>query len=867
VVVCFFFKIDPPIIFNDQIFEEKNGCTPARLRQIFTSSGASKPVNGGPDTGGNSPDENLTTGGTRMIANVTRIDAPEKGDTRTGEEWQKDWEIRRKFENRIRSRVLNGIATGIANTRPLQAIDMAWDSPPIQKETYPLLMWAQGKVKNEDSLCRLLTETCSAETAAKFVKKGSDNKLIVDVPRICDFSINLVRSYVTRRHAALAALWDNLWPLLKYDPRGTDETAMLVADAMTQRVDIMADEYNFRHFLSQCDRDKLLYSESLIFPRCAWDRQTGLRYKKTNATANSDDPGEIESYVKQEGVDPVNPHKSRWFWDLGAPLANINTNNGPSYVGHWTIVPYRTIKDGQGYFNVTSIVASEAWIQLLQQQSMFFAQYFDPCVLVMPDLRGSSDPALMNDRTGNIGLYTAETIDKGVLLTEYFEKINPKVEGIGTYDSDIWIRITAAGDGTIVAAEFMPSIPACYGGINCNDNRLANNSLAGEMLPFQDMASNIISQMIQQLRISFMMLVLIDKDSLGGDNSEVVKDLIANAKNLEWWMDPKILAYSATQLKELGIMDPSSAFKIVQAKVEATIENSIKSLAQVLSLADRVVNSSPNELGQPNPREVSAREVQEQSTTVQSMYAFYNEGPREQRAAFKRMVDESLMAHGSPTFQVPVLGRYQKKTIEDAGFKIVSKVDGQPNTLMKSGIRISGKLRDLDFDWVYTSRDGAERPLNTQGAQVLQQLFVGLIGIDGVAQALGKRRIYSMLNTISRMAGAPDEFQLNLDDGEDETMGNPQAEQAMQQNQDQIKEVMSAMQQLALSDATLKQTVDEIARRIGFVPAPQVPAGTTPATNGGAPAPGTPTNGGAPAPAPAPAAPAGGGGALLQNPR
>lgn len=852
----------------------KYGCTTDRLREIFTSTGPSKPVSGRPDAGGNSANENLTSGGTRMIPNPSRTDAPVDNGKRATDGKPTNWEIRKKFEERIRSRVQSGIVNGINNSRPLQAVDMAWDAPPIQKETYPLMLWAQGKIRNSDDLCRLLETTCSAQTAAKFVKKGPDGKMLVDFPRICDFSINLVRSYVTRRHAALAALWDNLWPLLKYDPRGTDEIAMLLGDATTQRIEIMGDEYGYRHFLSQCDRDKLLYGHSMIFPRGAWDKQWGIRWKQSNLLGRLKRffglGKETESYIQQEGIDPVNPHPSRWFWDLNAPLANINTNNGPTYVGYWTIVTYGSILDHPGYYNTKSIVASEAWIQLLQQQSLYFAQYFDPCVLTPVALGNSTDPALRNDRVGNIGVYTSETRDRGVLLTPYFERINPKVEGIGDYDADVWIRITAAGDGTIIAAELMPSIPGCYGGINCNDGRLANNSLAMEMLSFQDMASNIISHMIHKLRVSFMMLVLLDKDSLGGEESKVLKDLERNASDLEWWMDPKILTYSASALKELGITDPRIAFSIVQANVTDTVESSIRALAQVLALADRVVNSSPNELGQPNPREVSARETQEISTTIQSMYAFYNQGPREQRAAFKRLAYESLMCHGSENFEVPVIGRYQMKTVKEAGFDLARKVVGSPNTLLKSGVRITGKLRDLDFDYAYTSRDGAERPVNTQGAQVLQQLFVGLIGIEGVAQALGKRRIFAMLNTISRMAGAPDEFRVSLDDGEEEMMGNPQAEQSLQQNQQQIQQVMAAMQQLAVENASLKQFVEELGRRIGFVPPPQVPAGTVPATNSGLPIPGAQTNGGMPAPMPAPPQPtngATGGAALLQNPR
>lgn len=816
---------------HDKAILEKAGCTQERLRLIFTSTDPSKNGGSAKSTGadgGSSPQENLTTAGVQTVPYQGGIDEPKSSEAKKGR--PEDWEIRKKFEYRIRSRVLGAIGTGINNFRALQAVDMAWDAPPIQKETIPLMLWAQGKITKHSQLCDALISTCGEETARNFIKKKPDNTVMVDIPRICDISINLVRSYVTRRHAALAALWDNLWPLLKYDPRGSDEVAALVADVMTQRVDIMANEYNYRHFLSQCDRDKLLYAQSLIFPKSAWDRQHGIRWKKTNTGERGD---KTEPFITQEGVDFDNPHPSRWGWDLGAPLANINTNNGPRWVSHWGIVTYGTVLEGD-YWNRDKVVASEAWTQLIQQYQWYFSQYFQPCVLEYPPLAASADPTLMNDRQGNIGLYTAEMRDKGVLLTQYFEKINPKVEGIGDYDAEIWLRMTAAGDGTVVAAEFMPSIPACYGAINCNDNRVANASLASEMLPYQDMTSNIVTTMIEQVRRSFTQIWVFNRDFLG---KEICDELEKNAKNKEWWLDPKVLTMSFSEKQELigqGRFDPSLITFQITTQLNNAISDALRALAQLLALADRLVNSSPNELGQPNPREVPAREVQEISTSVQSIYAFYNEGPREQRAAVKRLVSESLLCHGQPSFEVPVLGRYRKATVEEAGFKLTRKVEGSPNTLLKSGVRISGKLSDLDYDYVYTSRDGAERASNTQGAQVLQQMFVGMLQIPGVAQKLGPERIFRAMNIIARMAGAPDEFQIALDDGEDETLPDKNEGEMPPEVKAAIDGVMKQMQEFAMGNQQLAGVVAQIAQKIGL-PLPVAPQGAPQGPGGGQP--------------------------------
>ena len=813
------------------------GCTVDRLREIFTSTGPGESNARTGASGASSPEEVLTTGGTRNVPYQGGEVREATGETIKAEPGKReDWEIRKRFEYRIRSRVLSGIGVALNNARPLQAVDMAWDAQPIQKETVPLMLWAQGKIKQDGLLSWLANrENVDAATAAKFVRKDETGKQQINIPRICDIAINLPRSFVTRRHAALSALWDNLYPLLKYDPRGTSQKDILGADVVTQVVDIMAEEYNYRHFLSQCDRDKLLYSASLIFPRSAWNRQTSWRFKKSNVPGG-EKTRKKESYITQEGVDPYNPHPSRWIYDLGAPLANINTNNGPTYIGYWDIVPFQTIREGD-YYNTDRVLASEAWTQLVAQYGYYFAQYFPPDVLRWPPLGAANDPALMNDREANIGLYSATYDDNGVLLTQYFEKINPKVEGIGDYDADIWLRMVAAGDGTIVAAEFMPSIPACYGGINCNDNRVANASLASEMLAFQDQVSNILTTMNEQIRRSFTQLWVFNKDLI---EPHVIKQLEDNALNKDWWLDPKVLTMSFSEKSELlaqGKFDPQSIVFKIEMQLQTAVSDALRGIAQLLALADRIVNSSPNELGQPMPREVSAKETQTIETSIQSIYSFYNQGPREQRAAFKRLLWESMVCFGSDRFEVPVMERYSLKTVEEAGFKVVDAPKGaSPSTILPARTMVYGSLRDVDFDAKYTSREGMERPSNVAGAQVLQQLFAGMMQIPGLPEKLGSRRIFEMANIIARMAGAPDEFQVALDESEDESLAPP--EEMPPQMQQMVQAVMGQMQQLAMKDATLEQAVKMIFQKLGLpVPdaAPAAPASPAPVSASSAP--------------------------------
>ena len=768
---------------------EKYGATRARLREIFTSS----------------------------LPERLKDDASDE-DKKRYERQKKDNEIRKRIEHRAWSRMLSGIETNARTARIWQAVDMAWDAAPIQKEMVPLLLWAQGKIK-VDQLLTSLNDSVGESGAKKFISKTNDGYK-VDIPRIFEVNINIVRSYLTRRLAAVDALWSNLWPLYKYTPRGYSTVAQLKGDIVTQRIDQMADQYGYRHQGSQWRRDMLLYGDSLVFPRAAWDKKHGWRWKKTN---DGSEPTECESYITREGVDLVNPHKTRRYYDTSAPLAQINTDNGPKWVGYWDILRYGELKSCESsYFNLKDVVATADWTTLVGKYPDFFGYYFDPCVLKWPDCN-STIPGRWNDRSETIGKYNDRELDQGVLVGQHFECINPKEEGICEYDADVWLRLSVGGSGTIIGAEFMPSLPAAYGAINVNDSRLVNQSMASELLPYQDQLTNIVTHMLQQLRTSFTLLYLLDKDSL---DENIRKQLESNAANRDWWLDPVVLTYSASKLKELGISDPSMAFRIIQPQIQGTIANALQAINQLLNLADRLMILSPNELGQPNPREVAAREVQEISTSVQSIYSFINQGPREQIAAVKEMLFESLVTHGSPIVRVPVMRKYTLQTIRDAGFDVRDVELSENDEYVPVETPIEGPLNELVYDYYFDSREGSERAINTQGAQALVQLFQLLTGNEAIAQKLGFDRILQIVNAVIRMSGAPLDMQIESNDGESDEIA-PQQPPAPQGQPPGDPAVIQAMQALEARQARSEAVLQQFMQQMGMGPGNGRPAAPT----------------------------------------
>ena len=135
--------------------------------------------------------------------------------------------------------------------------------------------------------------------------------------------MNMVRSLVTRRLAAQSSKYSNLYPFYKYEPRGNRPVDKLKADVLSQRVDIMADDYGYRNHDIQVLRNALLYAQSIDFVAAKWDIQysiDGASYDKENKEWIN-----VKTSIDKEGLQWVTPHPLRAFYDTSAPVSAINT--------------------------------------------------------------------------------------------------------------------------------------------------------------------------------------------------------------------------------------------------------------------------------------------------------------------------------------------------------------------------------------------------------------------------------------------------------------------------------------------------------------------------------------------------------------
>lgn len=678
-------------------------------------------------------------------------------------------EHRVSWERKLESRIHEGAEWGLRNFQFYYAADMAMDTNVITKELVPLSLFAQNKITLKDAASQL--KDISPETAAKFVTEKDDGGFDVDIPAFHKVVVALVRSFVTRRTAALASRYVKQTPLFKYEAIGTSPVASLRADVLSQRVETIANGYGYRHDLVQSIRDMLLYAFSIEFATCSWEKDRTLR-KKVRPDGLQSDELEVEAIVAKEGIPFKRVHPTKMFFDMAYPLSSINTDTGCSYIGHWNLVPYRNVRDNPCFFNRSKILYDTSFASKLIGYKTYFALYSPDAPINFPRASDTQSIISANDREPQAGIYSTEENqgDETILLTEYFERVVPKDCGLGDYPYPVWVRLVVAADNTVVYGEFMPYTPAVYCGYNSNDNKVQNMSFAHDAIAFQDQCTNILTSMLLAQKAALIKIISLDIDQI--DNPEHVKLIRRIVAGEDIFTKPLLIEHKGARSQELG-HDKRKIVEVNQTEGLTRPEAHISMLIQLIGIAERLLGVSANEQGQSEPREISATESANIASVTSTSLAFMGLGVDEAVAAKKKILYQGLMSKGETKVRVAAAGRYTGTTIRAAGF--IEDDDGVPvvNAEFPHKVTVTGEKTALEYNYAFTNRDGSERPSNSKSAQVLVLLFQQLAQVPGVLESMGKEGLYDFLNAIVRLSGAPIDVKFALQDGESPAMPAP----------------------------------------------------------------------------------------------
>lgn len=668
--------------------------------------------------------------------------------------------VRRRLERMFESRTSEAVAFSLRNYHLYSAVDMAWDSTPINKATVPLVLYAQKRISAQQCL-RSLTKDArldNKEIERKYARRSRTNEqMVVKSPRLSEVNVNLIRSLVSRRAAAQSNRFSNLWPFFKYEPRGTSPAAKLRSELVSQRMDVMADQLGYRDLQSQIIRDLFLYSRAVIFPNGAWQRD--VKWEK----GPTGDAGDPQAVVEREGVPWTLPHPSRTFYDINHPMRTLNTDSGCTYCGYWDVVRYGDLLSDPMIFNKSCISYSVRIGNWLKEHGAYFNQYWND-IISPTDVR-YANLTTVNERVSNVGLYNAEMEDSSCFLTDYYFKAVPRDIGIGAYPYPVWFHVKLANFRTCVFAEILPSRPAAVFSYNESDNRLVNLSMAMELMPLQDQLNNLTVQLLEASKRDLFTVAVLNVDIFPTtEEGQKARTEFENMmKSEHFYSDPLIISASFQKLRQLNI-EPSAdnIFKIVRSSDNSSALNQIlNAINQVWMAAERMVVLSPQEQGQVSPREITATEVQIVATTTEAVYNFISDAIDSGRAAWKQICYETLISMSDEEIELPLVHKYPRSVVEAAEFDIVEN-SGQQFVFgdVVDRYTVRSPVGNLATEMVFTARDGAERSSDTQAGKVLSELYARFLSTP-IAQQVNMEKHIEIMAEIFRLSGSSIDMSLD----------------------------------------------------------------------------------------------------------
>lgn len=661
-----------------------------------------------------------------------------------------DVEMRRKIEELIASRIDEAILNNLKSSHLHGAVDLAWDSSTITRKTVPLVMYAQRRIAMQECVTSLEQLQCDRA----YVKRDKAGRPVsVDCPKPTEVNVNLVRSIITRRVAAQSARFTNLYPFFKYETRGTSEGDKLRGDLLSQRVDIMADQYGYRTGQIGWTRDMLLYPHTIVFPSCKWDREVEW-YLEDDDLAEEFKTGSKtpKSRVRREGVPMVAPHPSRVFYDVSHPVGSINSDTGCEWFGFWDVVRFSEIDRNYDYFNRRDIGYYPDASNWFYSYSPYFSQYF--CTVNPPCTQ--EQLSQVNDRKAVMGLYTSDHEDASVYRAHFYWKIKPNQWRLGDYPHDVWMHLTVANSHTVVHAEVMPDCPGFVYQYNGSTQRLLGLSMAHDIMPFQDQLTNLYSELLECVKRDLFGITILNLDAFPTDNPDALKalnDFRTAMDGDDFFSKITRLEVSLIKMKDLGV-DFDRVFRLYRQDSGRQLSEIIQAISQTIALSERVMALSPQEQAQLSPRETSATEVQIIAGTTENIYQFISDAIDEGRAAMKRYIYNALISLGSEEIELPVINRYRKAVAEKEGFRVtdLETVNSIDSTSPRQ-FSVQGSKRNLIAEYIFNSRDGADRASNIQSAQTLTQLL-GILMQPAILAKLTNENMAEIINAIIRQSGA-----------------------------------------------------------------------------------------------------------------
>ena len=770
-------------------------------------------------------------------------------------------EMRKQLWNRVRSRIQEGMNRNFTDYRIYHALDKAWEVPfrqlsptmlsdflgqdPNTKEVYDQLQkWG---------LTHLVTQELDKRTGEATGKK------VFDMPMFFEVYVPLVKAYVTIRWGSVMndldqdPFFDYVWAKLTTPNR-------LKCSAITDRVQVMSNQYGYYDVVKQAVLKMLHYSWCFQYPMESWHSEQQMKYadeldvanKIENENGEPCSKGDIIRITTREGLRYHHPHPTRFYRDLNHGAWTYNYDCGAEFGGYWQIRRYRDVVNSP-FWNKEQISIGPN--SLVEDHRTFFASVYSACTLNVPVVptQTKDGNALLATVGGGIGemdreravsylYYGTDHLDQGVLITEHFEKLIPNQNGLGSYDCPVWFRFVVAGDNTtFLYAEPLPYVPITYYGYDADESRTMNSSMSLEVLPFQDQFGNVLSQILLTAKQNLANVTFIDTDQVDKKTIDVIKNL-----GERFFRSLNIMGFSGKQAvrSQNRIQDAVQAHTFPKGNT-AELMNVLKTILDIL---ERVLVMSSQEMAQAASHEQTREEIRVVDASKSTRKQFTAKPVAIARESMKRQIYCGLMAFADPFFysHIPSDLPLTKEVLESMGFTYADPEEHRAPNDRHHRVKVELKKTAIDLWQLASTRDGQDRPNDAAMAQVMAQMALQLLSNPLTAQAIGASQAIMIANQIAQLSGLPRDFKLQDMSSDNQAAAQQQLQQVSQAVLQQVGQEITPLLEITKKNAA---DIAALARMIG-ANLPANPANDSTPTN-------PPTPSAAPPPGSGVAAPAG----------
>ena len=642
-----------------------------------------------------------------------------------------------KLIGRMRNRIQEGVSRSLRDHKLYYALDLAWNAP--LRQISPTLLHSLVSKKGDDkSVAEALDSWGVSHLIEDHVSAKGETTQALNLPRFYQIFVPLVKAYVTIRWARIFND-RNLVPLFKYEPHKSTQQNRVKGEIVTDRVQIISQQYDYSSVLSQSIFQMLHYGYCLQFPKESWHSE--------KQTVRDEDGEEKEVYTK-EGIRYHTPHPARTFWDIAHRPSSFNSDTGCKFSGYWAIQRYGDVANNKMYYNTDKVAAGSIdWLTSNANFGLYVNSGYSGTVKFLQKESG----ALLLDREKDVQYYTSDHDDYSVLVTEYFEKLNPKKMGLFDYDHDVWFRFCVAQDDTVIYAEPLPYCPVVYYGYDSNELQTVNPSLSLEILPFQDHVGNLLTQYLLSIKQNLTNMTFVDEDQVGGDTVEEINDAGQNM-----YSTLNFVGYSSRKAR-VGQHDPEKAFTSFKFPQQSTTEV-INGVRSILDILERVLVLSAQEVGAAASHEQTAEEVRSIASYTSNRLQFTSSSVDRAVYAWKTQIYNGLMAYGEPEFYAQLQTPVTRERLERLGFTVE---DADEGITSKPVVAVKDKTA-ISLESFSSVRDGMERINSPASANVMAQVFGAAMGNPLVAQVIGPEQAVGLLNQIFELSGVPRDFRLKM---------------------------------------------------------------------------------------------------------